>query len=64
MHGIIETMKKKNITLKNNSSDEILKLLNFYLNKKKDFKDFKNYSFYNNEKYKEYLIINKIPIWY
>ena len=56
--------EKKNITLKNNSSDEILKLLNFYLNKKKDFKDFKNYSFYNNEKYKEYLIINKIPIWY
>ena len=56
--------KNKNITVKDNDSKEILKLINFYLDGKKDFKDFKDYSFYKYEKYKNYLIINKIPSWY
>ena len=57
-------LTEKNVYLKDNNSNEILKVVKFSFNKKKEFINFKNEKFYKKQKFKEFLIINKIPFWY
>ena len=59
-----DDLRKKNVYLKDNTSNEILKVIKFSFNKKKRFISFKNEKFYKKQKFKEFLIINKIPFWY
>ena len=57
-------LNSKNFYLKENTSNEILKTIKFSFNKKKKFLNFKDKKFYKKQKFKKYLIINKIPVWY
>lgn len=59
-----DDLRKKNVYLRDNTSNEILKVIKFSFNKKKRFISFKNEKFYKRQKFKEFLIINKIPFWY
>lgn len=55
--------KSKNIHIKDNTPKEILKTVKYYFNKNKKFLKF-NSNFLKKEKFKNYLIINRIPDWY
>ena len=47
-----DDLRKKNVYLRDNTSNEILKVIKFSFNKKKRFISFKNEKFYKRQKFK------------
>ena len=57
-------LKRKAIYAIDNSSNDILKMIKFYLNPKKKFIKLNNLDFYSKSRFKKYLIATRIPEWY